>query len=74
MKDAVINFLESILPISDNLKEWLLKNLKEKILSKKEIYLNIGETSNKISFILQGLLRSYYRRRFRYHRPVHERG
>lgn len=60
MKEAVINSLELIHPLSDALKNYLYDNLKLVSLHKKQIFLNQGEVSNKISFILKGLLRAYY--------------
>jgi CRP/FNR family transcriptional regulator, anaerobic regulatory protein len=60
MKEAVINFLEFVYPLSEPLKNFLTAHLKEKHLAKKEIFLSPGEISNKISFIIKGLLRSYY--------------
>ena len=60
MKEAVISFLELIYPLTPDLKNWLKIHLKEKRLSKKEVFLNPGDISNKISFITKGLLRSYY--------------
>ncbi|WP_462254923.1 Crp/Fnr family transcriptional regulator [Ferruginibacter sp.] len=60
MKDTVINSLNTIHPLSDNLKIFLFNNLKPVTLHKKEIFLKQGEISNKVSFIISGLLRAYY--------------
>ncbi len=60
MKDAVINTLEHIHPLSDALKSYLLDKLKPVSLHKKQVFLKQGEVSNKISFIVKGLLRAYY--------------
>jgi CRP/FNR family transcriptional regulator, anaerobic regulatory protein len=60
MKEQVVQFLHQAHPLSEGLQEALLASLKEMRLAKKEIYLREGETSKKIAFILQGLMRSYY--------------
>jgi CRP/FNR family transcriptional regulator, anaerobic regulatory protein len=60
MKEQVIQFLQQIHPLSDGLQDALAQLLKETHLKSKEIYLREGETSKKIAFILQGLMRSYY--------------
>jgi CRP/FNR family transcriptional regulator, anaerobic regulatory protein len=59
MKEIVVNFLNSINPISTGLKHELNQLLKEVNLKKKEIYLREGAVSDKISFVISGLLRSY---------------
>jgi CRP/FNR family transcriptional regulator, anaerobic regulatory protein len=60
LKDIVINTLNLIHPLSKELKGYLFDNLKPVSLHKKEIFLNRGEISTKVSFILKGLLRAYY--------------
>jgi len=60
MNDMVINALNNIHPLSDNLIRYLNKTLTPITLKKKEIFLQKGEVSNKISFILKGMVRSYY--------------
>lgn len=60
MKEQVVQFLSQIHPLSDGLQAALFTLLKEVRLKSKEIYLREGETSKKIAFILQGLMRSYY--------------
>lgn len=60
MKEIVISTLDKIHPLSDELKNYLEQQLKLVSLKKKDIFLKAGENGNKISFILKGLLRSYY--------------
>jgi CRP/FNR family transcriptional regulator, anaerobic regulatory protein len=60
MKEAVLNFLQSIHPLSSELRNFIYEKLKERTLKKKEIFLSVGDVSNKISFIINGLLRSYH--------------
>jgi CRP/FNR family transcriptional regulator, anaerobic regulatory protein len=59
MKEHVVNFLHSVHPLSPGLQQQLYQLLKETTLERKEIYLREGEVSNKIAFIVSGLLRSY---------------
>jgi CRP/FNR family transcriptional regulator, anaerobic regulatory protein len=60
MRQQVIHFLDSIHPLGEALKDRLLRSLKEAKLKKKEVYLQAGQTSQRISFVVQGLMRSYY--------------
>jgi len=60
MKDIVLQFLHQLHPLSNGLQDTLQQWLKPVQLKKKEVYLRAGETSRKISFIVQGLMRSYY--------------
>jgi CRP/FNR family transcriptional regulator, anaerobic regulatory protein len=59
MKEIVINYLNSIHPLSAGLLQQLHQLLKEVHLKKKEVYLREGAVSDKISFVINGLLRSY---------------
>jgi CRP/FNR family transcriptional regulator, anaerobic regulatory protein len=59
MKEIVISYLQSIHPLSQGLQQELHQSLKEATLKKKQLYLKEGEVSNKISFVISGLLRSY---------------
>jgi CRP/FNR family transcriptional regulator, anaerobic regulatory protein len=59
MKEIVIGFLNSIHPLSTELQQQLHQLLKEVTLKKKEIYLREGAVSDRISFVISGLLRSY---------------
>ena len=56
----LLHFLESIHPMSDELKQYLAVTLKEKQLSRKEHLLKAGQVSRKICFIGKGLLRCFY--------------
>jgi len=60
MKESVINFLSILIPMSVELKDYLFTHLQETHLKKKQIFLKSGEVSNRISFIISGLLRSYH--------------
>jgi CRP/FNR family transcriptional regulator, anaerobic regulatory protein len=59
MKEIVIGFLNNIHPLSDGLQQHLYQLLKEVKLKKKQVYLREGTVSDKISFVISGLLRSY---------------
>ena len=56
----LLQFLESIHPMSDGLKQHLAVTLKVKQLPKKEYLLKAGHVSRNICFIAQGLLRCFY--------------
>ena len=56
----LLQFLESVHPLSDELKQHLIVILKEKQLVKKEYLLKAGHVSRSICFITQGLLRCFY--------------
>lgn len=64
MKDEVanlvINIFERIHPLSENLKEKIFEGSDVIQIKKKDVLLNIGETSKYIYFIYKGSLRSYY--------------
>lgn len=60
--DELLNFLETIHPLSPPCKEALLFLLKQKDLPKKEHLLQEGQVCRAIYFIHQGLLRCYYHR------------
>lgn len=53
-------FLESMHPMSDELKQHLAATLKEKRLTKKEYLLKSDHVSRNICFIAKGLLRCFY--------------
>ncbi len=59
MKEIVTGFLNSIHPLSQGLQQELYQLLKEVNLKKKQVYLREGTVSDKISFVISGLLRSY---------------
>lgn len=58
--EVLLYFLQSIYPMSDELKEHLSVILKNKTLAKKEFLLKAGHVSRLICFIKTGLLRLYY--------------
>lgn len=58
--ETLLAYLNSIYPLSDNLVEYLAKNLKTKYLSKKDFLLKKGHVSRDICFINAGLLRCFY--------------
>jgi CRP-like cAMP-binding protein len=58
--NSLIEFLDSIHPISPELKNHLLNILKVKNLAKKEFLLKIGQTCRNVYFIQTGLVRAYY--------------
>lgn len=57
---SLLLFLETIYPLSEDIKHYLLVTLKEKHLAKKEFLLKGGHVSRIVCFIAQGLLRCYY--------------
>jgi CRP-like cAMP-binding protein len=58
--EELILYLESIHPMSDELKLHLSKVLKVKKLAKREFLLKAGHISRNICFISLGLLRCFY--------------
>ena len=60
MDIAVLDFLNSILPVSENLKIRLDSILKTAEFKKKTLLLKEGQVSNYIYFIESGLMRIYY--------------
>lgn len=58
--EELLKYLNSIHPLSDNLKEYLSKTLKPKNLAKKDFLLKAGHISRDICFINKGLLRCFY--------------
>lgn len=57
---SAVSYLNDIYPLSKELKEHLAQLLKEKHLRKREYLLTIGQVSRYVSFIQQGLLRTFY--------------
>jgi len=55
-----INYINTIYPVSDSLKERLYSELEIVELPKRHCILNEGQRSDHISFVLSGLLRAYY--------------
>jgi CRP/FNR family transcriptional regulator, anaerobic regulatory protein len=58
--DLLIQYLQSIHPLSAGLVEFLLENIKEKRAGKKEYLLKAGHVSRNIYFISKGILRCFY--------------
>jgi CRP/FNR family transcriptional regulator, anaerobic regulatory protein len=58
--EDLVQFLESIYPMSDGLKQHLATVLKIKELERREYLLKSGHVSRIISFIDKGLLRCFY--------------
>lgn len=58
--EALLNYLNGIAPLSKELVQFLAQNLESLSLKKKEYLLKKGQVCNKISFIQQGLFRSFY--------------
>ena len=60
MDISVLDFLNSIIPISENLKIRLESILRTAEFKKKTVLLKEGQVSNYIYFIESGLIRIYY--------------
>ncbi|RYE59153.1 MAG: cyclic nucleotide-binding domain-containing protein [Sphingobacteriales bacterium] len=60
--ELLIQFLNTIHPLSDGLKDHLRAILKEKKLYKRDYFLKAGHISRTICFIENGLLRCFYNR------------
>lgn len=58
--EKVISIFNSIHPVSENLKEKIFEGSDVIQIKKKNLLLDIGETSKYIFFIYKGALRSYY--------------
>ncbi len=58
--EQLLQFLESVHPISDGLKLHLSSILKVKELKRKDILLKAGYICKQVCFIQKGLLRCYY--------------
>ena len=58
--ETLFYLLNSIYPLSEPLKEYLLLHLHSKELHKKEVLLKAGQVCRNIYFIERGLLRCYY--------------
>ncbi|WP_437395780.1 Crp/Fnr family transcriptional regulator [Flagellimonas lutimaris] len=56
----IVDFLNSIHPISPNLKEFLIKNIKSCSFDKNEIISKAGEVCNKLYLIKKGMVRGYF--------------
>jgi CRP/FNR family transcriptional regulator, anaerobic regulatory protein len=58
--ETVLHYLNSIQPLSDELKDYLIKTLRSKEILRRDYLLKAGQISKHIYFIEQGLLRCYY--------------
>jgi len=58
--DLIIKMFSSITPVSNGLATFLLDNLELTNLKKNTLLLREGQVCNKIYFIIEGLVRSYY--------------
>lgn len=58
--ETLLNYISSIYPINNALKEDLAFLVKRKFLPKKSQLLKPGEIANRIYFLEQGLARAYY--------------
>ncbi|PZR29108.1 MAG: Crp/Fnr family transcriptional regulator [Citrobacter freundii] len=57
---TLLNFLNSVKPLSVELQTHLVRILKHKNVTKRQILLKAGHISREIYFIEEGLLRCYY--------------
>jgi CRP-like cAMP-binding protein len=60
--EEFIDFLNRIKPLSDALTEHLTKIMVVRKLNKKALLVHSGRVNNNFFFIVQGLVRSYYRK------------
>jgi CRP-like cAMP-binding protein len=60
MQSILLQFLNSVHPLSPQLKERINSIIQIKQVAKKEFLLSEGQTSNYIYFIEKGFIRSYY--------------
>jgi CRP/FNR family transcriptional regulator, anaerobic regulatory protein len=58
--EQLIQFLNSIYPLSEPLKEYLLLNLQHREVKRKDFLLKAGHVSHNIYFIEKGLFRCFY--------------
>ena len=58
--EQLLEYLNSIHPISQSLLEYLILNLKVKTLQKKDFLLKKGRVNTEICFVQTGLLRCFY--------------
>lgn len=58
--ETLLYLLNSIYPLSEELREYLALNLQTKSIRKKEVILKAGHVCRNIYFIESGLLRCYY--------------
>ncbi|HMH33655.1 MAG TPA: Crp/Fnr family transcriptional regulator [Puia sp.] len=58
--EELLQYLNSVHPLSKGLQEYLVEIIKTKTLPKKTFLLKAGHTSRNICFISKGLLRAFY--------------
>ena len=58
--ETLLNFLNTIWPLSESLKEYLFLHINLKEIPKKEYLLKAGQISRNVCFIQKGLLRCFY--------------
>src|ERR1700712_4155352 len=58
--NTILQYLETIHPISCGAQEYLSKTLKYRKLFKKDFLLKAGHVSHSVYFITEGLIRAYY--------------
>src|ERR1700730_4004886 len=56
---SLLNFLDSIHPLSEELKNYFIQTVKIKEIPKKKYLLRAGHINSTICFIQKGLLRCY---------------
>ena len=58
--EALLTFINSLQPLSPDLKEYLCNTLKKQHFAKKDVILKKGRTATNIYFIEKGLVRCFY--------------
>ncbi|MBO9565367.1 MAG: Crp/Fnr family transcriptional regulator [Niastella sp.] len=58
--DILLRHLESIHPLSDELREYLLNHVRCREITKRDYLLKAGSVSRHVCFIVSGLLRCFY--------------
>ena len=58
--EQLLEFLNSVYPLSNDLVNYLMQNLESKMLKKKEMLLEKGRICKNIFFIEKGLIRCFY--------------
>lgn len=58
--EQLLNFLSSVYPLSEALKDYLVTHLRQRFILRKEFLLKAGHICKHIYFIESGLLRCFY--------------
>lgn len=58
--NELLDYLETIQPLSPGLRQHLFNILQLKVVNKKDFLLKTGQVSNKIYFIEKGIVRCFY--------------